>query len=53
MAKKIVITGGTGRFGTLLKQINNSDELFFPSKKTLNILNFKSIQKYLLKVKKI
>ena len=51
MTKKIVITGGTGRFGTLLKQINTSNELFFPSKKKLNILNFKSIQKYLLKIK--
>ena len=51
MKKKIVITGGTGRFGALLKQKINSNKLFFPSKKELNILNFKNIKKYLLKTK--
>ena len=51
MNKKIVITGGTGRFGALLKQKKNNDKLFFPTKNELNILNFKSIQKYLLKTK--
>ena len=49
--KKIVITGGTGRFGALLKQKKNSSKLFFPSKKELDILNFKNIKKYLLKTK--
>ena len=51
MKKKIVITGGTGRFGALLKQKKNSNKLFFPSKKELDILNFKNIKKYLLKTK--
>mgnify|MGYP006079760479 FL=1 len=51
MKKKIVITGGTGRFGALLKQKKNSSKLFFPSKKELDILNFKNIKKYLLKTK--
>ena len=35
-------------YWTILKQINNSDELFFPIKK-IKYINFKSIQKYLLK----
>ena len=51
MNKKIVITGGTGRFLDLIKQKKNNDKLFFPTKNELNILNFKSIQKYLLKTK--
>ncbi len=51
MVKKIVITGGTGRFGSLLKQKKNKDKLFFPNKKELNIINFKSIKKYLFKTK--
>jgi len=51
MKKKIVITGGTGRFGALLKQKKNSNKLFFPNKKELNILDFKSIKKYLFKKK--
>jgi dTDP-4-dehydrorhamnose reductase len=48
---KIVITGGTGRFGTLLKQKKTKNKLFFPDKKKLNIENFKSIKTYLSKVK--
>ena len=48
---KIVITGGSGRFGSKLKKIKNKYKLLFPSKNELNILNIKSINKY-LKVKK-
>ena len=44
---KIVITGGGGRFGSKLKKIKNKFKLIFPSKKELNILNLKSIKKYL------
>ena len=35
--KRIVITGGTGRFGFELKKIKNKYRLFFPLKKELNI----------------
>ena len=49
--KKIVITGGTGRFGTILKQKKTKNKLFFPDRKKLNIENFKSIKTYLSKVK--
>ena len=38
---RIVITGGTGRFGLELKKIKNKYKLFFPLKKELNILNVK------------
>ena len=48
---KIVITGGSGRFGTKLKKIKNKFKLIFPNKRELNILNLKSIKKY-LKIKK-
>ena len=44
---KIVITGGSGRFGSKLKKIKNKFKLIFPNKKELNILNLKSIKKYL------
>ena len=44
---KIVITGGTGRFGSILKKIYKSDKLFFPNKNELNILLTNSIEKYL------
>ncbi len=44
---RIVVTGGTGRFGTELKKIKNKYKIFFPSKNEFNILNEKSIYKYL------
>ena len=51
--KKIVFTGGNGRFGKVLqKKINSADmTVHFPSSKELNILNVSSIKKY-LKLKK-
>jgi dTDP-4-dehydrorhamnose reductase len=51
MKKKIVITGGSGRFGSILKKNYFYKNLFFPSKKELNILSEKSIGKYLDKIK--
>ena len=44
---KIVITGGSGRFGSELKKIKNKYKLLFPNKRKLNILNLKNISKYL------
>jgi dTDP-4-dehydrorhamnose reductase len=49
--KKIVVTGGSGRFGSVLKKINNKYKILFPKKKQLNVLIPKSIKQYLLKHK--
>ena len=46
---KIVFTGGSGRFGSVLKKIKTDHKILFPAKKDLNILSFTSIRKYLLK----
>ena len=51
MKKKIVITGGSGRFGSILKNLKTKHKIFFPSKKELNILNETSIKNYLIKTK--
>ena len=48
---KIVITGGTGRFGNELKKIKNKYNLIFPNKKKLDILNFNLTKKYLKSIK--
>ena len=48
---KIVITGGSGRFGSILKNNIKSKKIFFPKKKHLNILSTNSIKKYLTKLK--
>ena len=51
MAKKIVVTGGSGRFSKVLKQVKSTHKIFYPKKQELNILNFKKIREYLKKVK--
>ena len=48
--KLIVVTGGNGRFGKILKK-QNYKNFIFPSKYKLNILNINSIEKYLKKNK--
>ena len=51
MVKKIVITGGTGRFAQQLKRIKNNYKIFYPSKKELDITNYKKIKSYLKRKK--
>ena len=51
MKKKIVVTGGTGRFGTQLKKVKTKHKIYFPTKKQLNIMNTKSVENYLKKNK--
>jgi dTDP-4-dehydrorhamnose reductase len=48
---KIVITGGSGRFGSILQKKYKSNKLFYPNKKQLNILSIKSVEKFLKKIK--
>ncbi len=48
---KIIITGGTGRFGNVLKKYKTNHELFFPTKNQLDILNVKNIKNYFSKMK--
>ena len=43
--KKILITGGTGRFALTLKKQKTIHKLFFPNKKKLNITNLNTIRK--------
>ena len=51
MAKKIVVTGGSGRFSKVLKKVKSTHKIFYPTKQELNILNFKKIREYLKKIK--
>ena len=47
--KKIVITGGSGRFGEVVRRDFDRSKynIYFPNKTNLNILNLVSIKKYL------
>ena len=49
--KKILVTGGNGRFSTELKKINTSYKFVYKNKKQLNILNNLSIKKNIEKIK--
>ena len=49
--KKIVVTGGSGRFGNYLKKFKSKYKFFFPTKNQLNILKLISIKNYINKVK--
>ena len=49
--KKIVMTGGSGRFAQIFKKIKNKEKFYYPSKKVLNIKNLDSIEKNIKKIK--
>ena len=51
MKKKIVVTGGSGRFGNCLKSVKTKHSIFFPQKKIFNILKLNTLKKYLEKTK--
>ena len=50
MKKKIVVTGGTGRFGITLKKTKSSYNFVYPGKKKLDITNFNKTRLYLKKM---
>ena len=47
--KKIVVTGGSGRFAQSLKKIKSKYKFIYPNKNSLNITKLKSIKKFLQK----
>ena len=51
MRKKIVVTGGSGRFAKELKKIKTKYNVIYPSKEYLDITNFNKIKNYLKKNK--
>ena len=51
MKNKIVITGGGGRFGSILKNMKNNYKIYYPSKSDLDITKPKKIKSYLTKIK--
>ena len=47
--KKIVVTGGSGRFAQSLKKIKSKYKFIYPQKKSLDITKVKSIKNFLKK----
>ena len=48
---KIVFTGGSGRFGKIFKSTYSLKNVFYPTKKDLDINNYISVKKFLKKIK--
>ena len=51
MRSKIVVTGGRGRFGSILKNMKTNYKIYYPTKNELDITKPKKIKTYLNKVK--
>ena len=49
--KKIIFTGGSGRFGSTFRKIHNNKRYLYPSKKKLDIFKYNSLKKYFKKHK--
>ena len=45
MLKKIIVTGGEGRFAKELRKTKSDYNFFFKNKKEYNILSYKSIER--------
>ena len=48
---KIIFTGGSGKFGKVFRRIHQNKEILYPASSQLDIKNYKSIKKYLSKLK--
>ena len=51
--KKIIMTGGNGRFAKIFRKIKNKEKIFYPSRKFLDLKNLSSIEKYVKKINPI
>ena len=51
MKKKIVVTGGSGRFASELKKVKTNYKVIYPSKKHLDITSYEKIKNYFKKNK--
>ena len=49
--KKIVFTGGTGRFGKVFRKIYSDKKYIYPTRKELNITSLKSVENYIKKTR--
>ena len=44
--KKIIFTGGSGKFGTVFKKLNlDKTNIYYPSSNTFDVTNFKKMER--------
>ena len=46
-SKKIIFTGGSGRFGKIFISLKYKHKIYFPTKKQFNVLKISNMKKYL------
>ena len=51
MNKKVIFTGGSGRFAKIFRKIKSSYSFYYPTSKQLNILDLRSVENYVKKIK--
>ena len=51
MIKKVLVTGGSGRFGSALRKIKTKYKIIYPTKKQLDILRIDNIRSFLKRKK--
>ena len=50
--KKIIFTGGNGKFGRVFKKFNfNRTNIYYPSSTTFDVTNLKKMEKFIKKIK--
>ena len=50
--KKIIFTGGSGKFGKVFKKFNlDKKNIYYPSSTTFDVTNFKKMEKFVKKIK--
>ncbi len=49
--KKIIVTGGSGRFGSILKKYKTKYTIYFPTRSRMDIKKYRSIDNYIKKIK--
>ena len=49
--KKIIVTGGSGRFGSILKKYKSKYTIYFPTRSRMDIKKYRSIDSYIKKIK--
>ena len=50
--KKIIFTGGSGKFGTVFRKINfDKTNIYYPSSNTFDVTNLKKMEKFIKKIK--
>ena len=49
--KKIIFTGGSGKFGRVFKKLNSKKNIYYPSSNIFDVTNLKKMERFIKKIK--